>query len=261
MRPQSRREFLHRLAAASAISTVLPTLAACGGSLVDNIRFGGGSSRLTARPRTPSVTTKPGTYPVTPDIINNGVLVVPSKYDGSPMPLVLGLHGAGMLASSQVSLLGSHAEARGFLLLAIGSRGVTWDVFSSKFSYDVKFIDQILAWAFERVSVDPTRVVVEGFSDGASYALGLALTNGDLFTRAVAFSPGFIPNSDSEPVGKAKIFDSHGVNDQILPIDNASRRIVADLKSRGYSVEYVEFTGGHTVTADVAAAAVNFIMA
>ena len=42
-----------------------------------------------------------------------------------------------------------------------------------------------------RYAVDPSRVAVGGFSDGASYALSLGLTNGDLFTHVLAFSPGF----------------------------------------------------------------------
>jgi phospholipase/carboxylesterase len=35
-------------------------------------------------------------------------------------------------------------------------------------------------------------VALGGFSDGASYALSLDLTNGDLFASLIAFSPGFI---------------------------------------------------------------------
>jgi len=31
-----------------------------------------------------------------------------------------------------------------------------------------------------------------GFSDGASYALSVGITNGDLFTHVIAFSPGFV---------------------------------------------------------------------
>jgi poly(3-hydroxybutyrate) depolymerase len=41
-------------------------------------------------------------------------------------------------------------------------------------------------------TVDPQRICVSGFSDGASYALSLGLANGDLFTHVAAFSPGFM---------------------------------------------------------------------
>lgn len=261
MRSHSRRQFLARLAASAAGAASLPTLLGCTPN-TEAVPGGGGSARLTARPHAPSTDVGPGSYQITPDLVNDGVLVVPSGYtSGKPIPIVLGLHGATMLASSQVSLMGPYAQSRGFALLAVGARGITWDVMSSRFSYDVAFIDHALKWAFDQVAVDPARIVVEGFSDGASYSLALALANGDLFTRAIAFSPGFIPNSESPAIGKPKFFESHGVNDTILPIDNASRRIVPSLKSRGYTVQYVEFTGGHQVPADIAAQAADFITA
>lgn len=258
--PQSRRDFFQSIAAGAAAIGVFPTLLGC--TPPDGVEGGGGSARLTARPRTPSNPTAPGTYPITPGAVNDGTLIVPSNYKADvAMPLVLGLHGAGMNAQSQINLLSPYAESRGFLLLAVGSRGVTWDVMSSKYSYDVTFIDNALRWAFDRVNVDSRRVAVEGFSDGASYALGLSMANGDLFTRTVAFSAGFIPPSDSPAVGKSKIFESHGTGDTILPIDGAARRIVPMLEKAGYSVKYVEFTGGHQVPSDVASQAVDFIMA
>jgi phospholipase/carboxylesterase len=59
-------------------------------------------------------------------------------------------------------------------------------------------------------------LAVEGFSDGASYALSIGLTNGDLFTHVVAFSPGFA--SPVAYTGKPPVFVSHGTHDEVLPI-------------------------------------------
>ena len=189
------------------------------------------------------------------------MLLVPSSYTPTrPAPLVLALHGAGGGPSSQVNLLGGLAQSRGFLLLAVGARGLTWDVLTSRFSYDVTFIDGALKWALERAAVDPARSAVAGFSDGATYALGLGLANGDLFSHIVAFSPGFIPRSDSAAVGKPRVFDSHGTQDTVLGIDNASRKIVPALRERGHEVTYVEFQGGHTVPSEVAAQAVQWFL-
>jgi predicted esterase len=177
------------------------------------------------------------------------------------MPLLVGLHGAGGLASGQVNMLGGLAESAGFILLAIGARGLTWDVFTSRFSYDVTFIDNTLKWAFQRVNVDATRLGIEGFSDGASYTLRMALANGDLFTRAIAFSPGYVPDSDSPTVGKPRFFDSHGRQDGVLQIDSASRAIVPALQGAGYSVTYQEFDGGHEVPPGIATQAISWFMA
>lgn len=233
----------------------------CGSPIGSDDGTGGGSAHLAARPGTPTATIAPGTWPITPTLPNDGALVVPSSYDGSTaVPLVLALHGAGGSPQGPITLLQPFAEARGFLVLAVGARGVTWDVMTYKYSYDVTFIDSALAWAFERCAVDAARVTVEGFSDGATYALGLALANGDLFSHAIAFSPGYIARSDSPPVGKPRFFDSHGRQDPVLTIDNASRRIVPTLRKRGYDVTYVEFDGGHTVPQDIATQAIDWML-
>ena len=68
-------------------------------------------------------------------------------------------------------------------VLAPDSRGTTWDAIREGFGDDVTFIDRALEHVFARVSIDPARVTVGGFSDGASYALSLGLANGDVFPR------------------------------------------------------------------------------
>jgi predicted esterase len=57
---------------------------------------------------------------------------------------------------------------------------------------DVDFINRSLQYVFDRYTVDPARLGIAGFSDGASYALSLGLPNGDLFSHIIAFSPGFM---------------------------------------------------------------------
>jgi predicted esterase len=145
------------------------------------------------------------------------------------------------------------AEEAGVILLAPDSRGRTWDAILDGYGTDVAFVDRALAQTFGRLAVDPASVGIEGFSDGASYALGLGLANGDLFRRGVAFSPGYVPSAPTS--GRPSIFVSHGVGDDILPIDRCSRRIVPALRRQGYDVDYREFDGGHEVPADIAAGA------
>jgi predicted esterase len=98
--------------------------------------------------------------------------------------------------------------------------------------------------------VDTTRLAIGGFSDGATYALSLGITNGDLFTHVIAFSPGFMVPATQR--GEPHVFVSHGTKDQILSIDVCSRRIVRRLRDAGYDVLYREFDGGHTVPAAIA---------
>ena len=64
----------------------------------------------------------------------------------------------------------------GIILLAPDSRGATWDdlpAAQGSFGPDVAFINAALAQTFALYNVDAARLGIQGFSDGATYALGL----------------------------------------------------------------------------------------
>ena len=176
---------------------------------------------------------------------------------GQQAPLILLLHGAGGEAAGGLSLLLPLADTDQVLLAAPSSRGSTWDGIRSGYGPDVEVINRALARIFELVSVDPHRIAIGGFSDGASYALGLGLANGDLFSKVIAFSPGFLPPGPR--VGKPAIFVSHGDEDRVLPIDRTSRRLVPALEKDGYDVSYREFKGPHTVPVGIAREAIDWL--
>jgi len=211
--------------------------------------------RLTARPTEPSVVGPPGRRRIGIGRGRDGLVYVPSSYHPqSPAPLMVLLHGAGADAEDILPVLEGHADAAGFLLLAPDSRDVTWDAVRGPYGPDVAFLDRALADAFAHYAVDPGRVAVSGFSDGASYALSLGLTNGDLFGHVIAFSPGFMVPAAQR--GTPRLFISHGTQDRVLPIDVCSRRIVPPLERAGYDLRYREFEGGHAVPAPIAGEAV-----
>jgi phospholipase/carboxylesterase len=181
----------------------------------------------------------------------DGTVFVPQRLDASkPAPLVVGLHGAGGIASQMLDLLSRSAEARGIIVLAPESRGSTWDVIRGGYGPDVAFIDEALRRVFQLHAIDPERIGIAGFSDGASYALSLGVINGELFNHVLAFSPGFM--APTQVADSPKVFVSHGVHDEVLPIDSCSRRLVPVLQRAGYDVEYLEFDGGHVVPPDMA---------
>ena len=189
----------------------------------------------------------------------DGLLYVPSDYTPEkPAPLVLMLHGAGGEAHGGIGPFLPAADQGGLILVAPSSRDSTWDVIADKYGPDVAYTDAALAQIFSTLSVDCTRVAVQGFSDGASYALSLAITNGDLFTHAIAFSPGFIAPGDQR--GAPRLYLSHGTHDSVLPIDRCSRRIVPAIQSAGYDVKYREFDGGHTMPPEVIAEALDWFL-
>jgi predicted esterase len=183
-------------------------------------------------------------------------LFLPSRPGPAPAAFVLLLHGAGGDPARILPILVEEAERRGIVVLAPTSAGPTWDAIRDGFGADVEAIDIALDAAFSRFPIDPARVAVAGFSDGASYALSLGVTNGNLFSRVLAFSPGLLTSvvrSDDHPA----IFVSHGTADAVLPIDRCSRRVVPKLRAEGYDVDYREFPGHHEVPPDLVRAALD----
>jgi phospholipase/carboxylesterase len=219
------------------------------------------AGRLSARPQAPASPAgmTPGATSLGLGAERDGQIVVPAGYDpAQPAPLVVLLHGAGGRARDIIGLLQSHADAEGMLLLAIDSRAQTWDVIVDRYGPDVRFLDQALSLVFQRYAVDPGRIAIAGFSDGASYALSLGISNGDLFTHVLAFSPGFLAPKASQ--GRPALYISHGTRDEVLPIDVCSRRIVPELEQAGYAVTYHEFDGPHTVPQEIAGEAVAWFL-
>lgn len=213
----------------------------------------------TSQPAATTPTTKPGTYPLGITSGRDGLIYIPAGYKADqPMPLVVLLHGAGGDARGGLSILQSLADEFNLILLAPESRGRTWDFILDGYGPDVAYIEKALAQTFGRYKIDASRLAVGGFSDGASYALSLGITNGGLFTHVLSFSPGFM--DASRPEGKPRIFNSHGTRDQVLPIDRCSRRLVPDLQRRGYEVIYREFDGPHTIPYDMAREAVAWFV-
>ncbi|MBN1208637.1 MAG: phospholipase [Myxococcaceae bacterium] len=217
--------------------------------------------RLESRPRLPTAEAPSrGMLPLGLGGQRDGLVYVPAGYGADrPAPLVVMLHGAGGHARHALGILQEIADAQGFILLAPESRGSTWDVIIENYGPDVAFIDQALAHVFERYAVDPARVAIGGFSDGASYALSLGIANGDLFTHVLAFSPGFA--SPPAQHGAPRIYVSHGMRDAVLPIDRCSRSLVPRLQGAGYDVRYHEFDGPHTVPGEIAREAVEWFTA
>jgi phospholipase/carboxylesterase len=219
--------------------------------------------RLRARPGRPPVEVpERGLRPLGLGGQRDGLLYVPASYRADrPAPLVVVLHGSRSGAREGLAPWLKLADEAGLLLLAPESRGRTWDIVLLDGGYgpDVPFIDRALAHVFERYTVEPKRLALAGFSDGASFALSLGLTNGDLFTHVVAFSPGFVEPAAQR--GRPGIFLSHGTEDTVLPIQPCSRSILPLLKDAGYAVRYREFEGAHVVPPGIAREALAWFTA
>jgi predicted esterase len=186
-----------------------------------------------------------------------------------PFPLFILFHGASGSGDTFVEDLSPALRSVAAVVVAPDSAAKTWDALSVEpstlldvfigggqfagFGSDVTFVNQLLQESFRRAPIDRRRIVLIGFSDGATYALALGLANGHAIAKVVAFSPGFIYPAPRN--GRPEIFLSHGRTDRVLPIDRASRRINGELRGAGYEVTYREFNGGHTIPQDVASEA------
>jgi phospholipase/carboxylesterase len=219
---------------------------------------GANDGRLAVRPRDGVKTSVTGRIMLGLDRERDAILQLPKNTSQSSLPLLVMLHGATQSAEDMFWYLGTTPEEAGVAVLAPNSRDTTWDAIGDSFGGDVEFLNRALERTFESVAIDPARVALGGFSDGATYAISLGLINGDLFKSVVAFSPGFV--IDGTPHGTPRIFISHGTRDHILPIDRCGRRVAAGLKSRGYNVTFREFDGDHEIPAGIAREGLRWIL-
>jgi len=215
-------------------------------------REAAGEGHLSSRPTAPVFAAQLGVNDLGITSGRDGLRFVPSTYRASEaLPLLVTLHGAGGTAYGGLQPFLTFAEEARVVLLSPDSRTVTWDRRFGSFAGDARYLDTALSDTYLRCNIDPARIAIAGFSDGAAYALSLGLTNGDLFKQIVAFSPGYmIPNVNR---GKPPVFVSHGTRDTVLPIASTSRVFVPKLQNAGYAVTYREFDGTHNVPSAISA--------
>lgn len=187
------------------------------------------------------------------DDFRDGTVYVPTTYKkGTPMPMLVMLHGYGGDADNLRSVF-SLAEAHGVIVLAPESRDVTWGMESPGFDTDSRFIGMAFRWVAEVLTVDRSRIAMGGSSDGANYALNMGLAYGDTFNHLMIFSAGTLATFRRQ--GKPRIFLSHGTHDTAMPIDRTGRKFAAELKDSQYDILYREYEGGHGAPVEVVAEA------
>jgi phospholipase/carboxylesterase len=190
----------------------------------------------------------------------DAVLFVPDSLSESSdtVALFVMFHGAGGFPEKVLPFIEAHAQQHGFLVLAPHSTYPTWDLVIGGNGPDLERLHQALTEVTSRFRVDRRHVAFAGFSDGASYALSIGVTNGDIASHVIAFSGGFFSVFIQE--GAPKVFIAHGLEDEQLPIATSGRANAAKLKAAGYDVEYVEFNGLHAIQPPVVERAVAFFL-
>lgn len=218
-----------------------------------------GDPRLTVGVGAPLEAPLRGLSPLGLGSERDGFLYVPTRvHPRFALPLMVILHGAGGSAHGAWLPWITLAEERNIILLAPDSRSFTWDLMETgMYGPDRAFLDEALAYTFRRCRVQRGRIALGGFSDGATYALSLGVSNGNLFSHLVAFAPvAFVPGSPI--VGQPRIYVFQGTRDYGL-LGPTRDQIVPELLRMRYQVLYEEFEAGHTVTLEVSERALDWM--
>jgi predicted esterase len=214
---------------------------------------------LTARPVPAASDTAAGKIA----LADGAVAYIPASRGSGSRPLIVLLHGAGGRAGTFLDRFTGLADRERIILLAVQSRGATWDLAAMRdarsggplaikvqarlrFGPDVERVDAALANLFSRAAVDPRRIVLMGFSDGASYALSLGLANPQLFSAIIALSPGFVV-VPAQLSPAQRIFIAHGKSDSVLPFSVAEHDIFGLLIGNRLKPRFRPFAGDHRI--------------
>lgn len=216
------------------------------------------SPQLSARPHTSAVTMAAGTV----RLADGSLAYRPPNATSSSLPLLVLLHGGGEDAATLLKRFQTVAVERGLLLLAPRSAGPTWDLVprsegrggalalkvrsKPRFGRDVQRVDAALAALFASAAVNPRRVVLLGFSDGASFALSLGTANPGLFSAVIALSPGFVV-VPGEVAPAQRLIIVHGRGDPVLSFDTTRRDILSLLRTSGFKPVFLDHEGGHRI--------------
>jgi polyhydroxybutyrate depolymerase len=152
------------------------------------------------------------------------LLHVPDGYDGSAaVPLVLSLHGAALWPAQQRSLSGWNrvADEHGFIVAYPSGRNrpKIWpDALDVDHGRDVRFIADLIDTISARYSVDPTRIYINGMSNGGGMAtIASCILSERIAAVGLVAAAQLAPLSACTPVRPVPIIAFHGSADRMAP--------------------------------------------
>jgi phospholipase/carboxylesterase len=217
-----------------------------------------GAGDLDVSYRAPSRAAVPGLQTTTVGSSRQFTVYVPLEYDPDrSWPVAILLHGNGDRGSTIVAELQTEAEAQGVVLIAPNSARISWDLTFGEVGPDADYIEDVMGWMFDNINVDPSRLTLGGFSDGATYTAWLGLQNGDIFPKLLIMSG--CARFPEVRVGMPRIMMLHGSQDRVFGVGSCVSLLLPDLQREGYDVEYIEFDGPHRVATELTPRIVRFI--
>jgi polyhydroxybutyrate depolymerase len=151
------------------------------------------------------------------------LLHVPPGYQpGTPMPLVLNLHGLNESAAQQerVSGMSEKADQAGFIIVYPEGEGSPqrWNVGPREGGQrDLAFIRALIDHLAAQLSVDPARVYATGISNGGGMVNRLGCELADRIAAIAPVSGDYQRYEDCHPPRPVPVVAFHGTADPIIP--------------------------------------------
>jgi polyhydroxybutyrate depolymerase len=199
---------------------------------------------LSIPPAGPSGIATPGTWTYRFDFggtTRSYVLHVPASLDGTPVPLLIELHGGGGSGDNIDRLTGffAIADREGFVVAAPSGIGKAWNDGREEKggatgnADDVGFLSAMIDRIEGRASIDPTRVYATGISNGAimSGRLACQLSNRIAAVAQVAGTAAVTVAADCNPGRPVPILEIHGTADPLVPYGGGT--VATQLGGRG----------------------------
>ncbi len=147
------------------------------------------------------------------------VVYLPSTYNANQhFPVLIVFHGANGSGAGMEDMTGfdSQADKHRFIVIYPDSVGPKWD---SQGTTDLQFIQALLASLSAKLTLDPQRVYLSGYSDGGGFAQMLACTQAASFAgvATVGTNMGDIGESLCRPSQPLTYVTFHGTADPDVP--------------------------------------------
>jgi len=151
------------------------------------------------------------------------VHVPPGDSSAKALPLLLALHGSGMTSElmAEVTGLNAWADKTGFIVVYPQGLEKHWSTGlpPGAGGYDFAFVKDLLAKMESSYSVDRSRVIVAGYSNGAEFGQELACS-ADLRFKAIVAIDGTLTIESAgrcAPKHPVRLIEFHGTADPLVP--------------------------------------------
>lgn len=204
--------------------------------------------RVQHREMEPSAETAPTGFVQIEQGSARAVLLTPDEIDPrAAYPLVTVFHGAGRQDEMLAKVFGEAPERHQALFLIPRSVLPTWDLIAGGGRADLDFLEYAYDLICRRYPVDGKRQALMGYSDGASYALSVGLSNQRMFDAILCWAAGFTlvdRNAFDPEAPKPRIYLEHGTHDELFPFEKIAVPIRRNLEQAGYEVTVSVDQGG-----------------